>query len=47
MTDEVLIRLIMLPLTYKGTEKKQTAIKECVRLARGIEIGDTLLEVRK
>ena len=36
MTDEVLIHLIMLPLTYKGTEKNQTAIKECVRLARQI-----------
>ena len=30
------IHLIMLPLTYKGTEKNQTAIKECVRLARQI-----------
>ncbi len=36
VTDEVLMRLVLLPLTYKGAEKKQTVIKECVHLARQI-----------
>lgn len=34
--DEVLMHLVLLPLTYKGEEKKQTAIKKCVELARQI-----------
>ena len=36
MSDEVLMHLVLLPLTYKGEEKKQEAIKECVHLARQI-----------
>ena len=36
ITDEVLMHLIMLPLTYKGDEEKQTAIKTCVNLAKQI-----------
>ena len=34
--DEVLMHLVLLPLTYKGDEKKQEAIRECVHLARQI-----------
>ena len=30
------MHLVILPLTYKGEEKKQKAIKECVDLARKI-----------
>lgn len=30
------MHLVLLPLTYKGTEKKQEAIKTCVELARTI-----------
>ena len=37
VTDEVLMHLILLPLTYKGEEKKQEAIKNCVDLARQIQ----------
>ena len=36
VTDEVLMHLVILPLTYKGEEKKQEAIKACVNLARRI-----------
>ncbi len=36
VSDEMLMRLILLPLTYKGEERKQTAIKACVELARQI-----------
>ncbi len=36
VSDEMLIRLILLPLTYKGEERKQAAIKTCVELARQI-----------
>lgn len=36
ITDEMLMHLILLPLTYKGTEEKQTVIEECARLARKI-----------
>lgn len=36
ITDEMLMHLVILPLTYKGEEKKQKAIKECVNLARKI-----------
>ena len=34
--DEALMHLVLLPLTYKGEEKKQEAIRECVELARQI-----------
>ena len=30
------MHLVLLPLTYKGEERKQEAIKECVHLARQI-----------
>jgi len=30
------MHLVILPLTYKGEEKKQQAIKECVNLAKQI-----------
>lgn len=36
ITDEMLMHLILLPLTYKGIEEKQTVIEECARLARKI-----------
>lgn len=36
ITDELLIRLVILPLTYKGKEEKQKAIRKCVELARNI-----------
>lgn len=36
VTDEMLMHLVLLPLTYKGSEKKQESIKECVNLARQI-----------
>ncbi|MCI8888195.1 MAG: hypothetical protein HFG70_08930 [Hungatella sp.] len=36
ITDEVLMHLVILPLTYKGKEKKQKAIREGVELARRI-----------
>ena len=36
VTDEIVTRLVILPLTYKGKEAKQEAIKECVDLARRI-----------
>ena len=39
VTDEVLMRLIILPLTYRGTEAKQTAIRKSVELA--CEIDDS------
>lgn len=42
MSDEVFMHLVLLPLTYKGEEKKQEAIKECVNLAR--QIPDKELE---
>ena len=32
----MLMHLVILPLTYKGEEKKQEAIRECVNLARQI-----------
>lgn len=40
VTDEVLMHLVILPLTYKGEEKKQEAIKACVNLARRIPDKD-------
>ncbi|MCI8534769.1 MAG: hypothetical protein HFG68_04255 [Hungatella sp.] len=36
INDEVLMHLVILPLTYKGEEKKQKAIKQCVDLAKQI-----------
>ena len=36
ITDEMMMHLVLLPLTYKGEERKQEAIKECVHLARRI-----------
>lgn len=36
VSDETLMKLVLLPLTYKGKERKQQAIKECVQLARQI-----------
>lgn len=37
ITDDTLMNLILLPLTCKGTEAKQEAIKTCVMLAGKIE----------
>lgn len=37
ITDEVLMRLMILPLTYKGEEMKQKAVRKCVNLARRIK----------
>ncbi len=37
ITDEVLMHLILLPLTYKGVESKQEAVIKCVELARQIK----------
>lgn len=34
VTDEILMHLVLLPLTYKGEEKKQEAIRACVDLAK-------------
>ena len=36
ISDKTLMRLILLPLTYKDEEKKQETIKLCVNLARKI-----------
>lgn len=36
VTNDVLMHLVLLPLTYKGADKKQEAIKTCVDLARKI-----------
>ena len=36
VSDEALMHLVLLPLTYKGREKKQKAVRECVHLARQI-----------
>ena len=36
LTDEALMHLVILPLTYKGKEEKQNAIRECVELAKKI-----------
>lgn len=36
VTDEVLMHLIILPLTYKGEKEKQKAIRQCADLARKI-----------
>ena len=37
MSDEELMEFIVLPLTYKGTEAKQEAVKDAVELAKQIE----------
>ena len=36
VSDETLMHLVFLPLTYKGSEEKQTAIRRCVDLAKEI-----------
>lgn len=36
VTDDALMHLVLLPLTYRGMEEKQEAIKTCVDLARRI-----------
>lgn len=33
ISDEILMHLILLPLTYRGREKKQEKIRECLELA--------------
>ncbi len=38
LTDGELMHLVLLPLTYKGEEKKQEAIRECVKLA--VQLSD-------
>ena len=37
LSDEELMEFIVLPLTYKGMEKKQEAVKDAVELAKQIE----------
>ena len=37
LSDEELMEFIVLPLTYKGTEAKQEAVKDAVELAKQIE----------
>ncbi len=37
LSDEELMEFIILPLTYKGTEAKQEAVKDAVELAKQIE----------
>ncbi len=39
LSDEELMKLIILPLTYKGKERKEQAVKEAVELAKRIEDG--------
>lgn len=41
LSEEELMELIVLPLTYKGREAKKTAVKEAVDLAKRIEVRDT------
>ena len=36
LSDDELMKLIILPLTYKGKEKKKQAVKEAVELAKKI-----------
>ena len=36
LSDDELMKLIILPLTYKGTERKKQAVKEAVELAKQI-----------
>lgn len=36
LSDDDLMKLIILPLTYKGTERKKQAVKEAVELAKQI-----------
>ena len=40
LSDEELMKLIILPLTYKGKERKEQAVKEAVALAKRIEDGE-------
>ena len=40
VTDEILMHLVLLPLTYKGETRKQKAIRDCVDLARQIPDKD-------
>lgn len=40
LSDEELMKLIILPLTYKGTERKKQAVREAVELAKQIENGE-------
>ena len=40
ITDEVLMHLVLLPLTYKDYDDKQSAIKTCVNLAKDIVDDD-------
>ena len=40
VSDETLMHLVFLPLTYKGSAKKQTAIRRCVDLAKEIRDRD-------
>ena len=40
LTDEELMKLIILPLTYKGKERKEQAVREAVELAKQIEDGE-------
>ena len=37
LTDEELMKFIILPLAYKTKEKKQEAIKECIELAKDVK----------
>ena len=37
LSDEELMEFIVLPLTYKGTQAKQSAVKDAVELAKQIE----------
>ena len=39
LSDEELMKLIILPLTYKGKERKEQAVREAVELAKRIEDG--------
>ncbi|MCI9614827.1 MAG: hypothetical protein HFG93_06660 [Dorea sp.] len=38
LSDDELMKLIILPLTYKGKEKKKQAVKEAVELAKRIKL---------
>ena len=40
LSDDELMQLIILPLTYKGKKKKKEAVKEAVELAKQIEDKD-------
>ncbi|MCI9341291.1 MAG: hypothetical protein HFG94_11680 [Dorea sp.] len=38
LSDDELMKLIILPLTYKGKENKKQAVKEAVELAKRIRL---------